>query len=678
MASLNTLRTRFGVVLSIIIAFALLAFILSLKTDMGLSGNDPKVGVIDGSKIRYSEYIEVYNNLKDQSNISESNEEQMDQLAEMAWQTLIANHVYLPGFEKMGISVTDAEREGLISGEYYSGTMAAAFTDPRTGQYSVEGVSDFIAQATGNPQMQYMWGALVGQAMREREINKYNGLVKGGVYVNRLEAEEGVDAQNKTFSGSWVGKRYHDMPDSLFSVSDSEIKAYYNSHKARYEQKPSRTLSYVVFEVAPSAEDMATLEKTVREVGDEFAASDDPKAFAKNNRFGKITDNYRSVAQLLDDEAEALANGKQYGPVLKNDTWTMTRVVETLNAPDSVGVRHIVLTYDQRDLADSLMTALRQGADFAQAARTHSLYMQDAGNGGDAGVMPFSAFPDELSGLLSTAKQGDILRVEVGDVIQILQVYRLDKPSKHMRLATITYPVEASSATRRNVHSQASLFSVEGKGSVDAFNEAANKGNLTPREAKLTQGDRRLQGLADSRELVRWAYDAKVGAISEIFPVGDDYVVAVVTEIDNEDYTPIEKVANNIRQTLITDKKFEKIVSEMKGSTIEEVAQNLGTEVVPFEDVRYGSFFIRNMGVEPRVIGAITATEQTNTLSEPVKGNVGAYVFVVTDIQEAETPQSIEAEKVRAEGSSQGMIQRRLFDFLEQMSNVEDLRGKYF
>ena len=348
-----------------------------------------------------------------------------------------------------------------------------------------------------------------------------------------------------------------------------------------------------------------------------------------------------------------------------------------LESPDSVGSRHIVLHYD-RDLADSLMTALRQGADFAQAARTHSLYMQDAGNGGDAGVMPFSAFPDELSGLLSTAKQGDILRVEVGDVIQILQVYRLDKPSKHMRLATITYPVEASSATRRNVHSQASLFSVEGKGSVDAFNEAANKGNLTPREAKLTQGDRLLQGLADSRELVRWAYDAKVGAISEIFPVGDDYVVAVVTEIDNEDYTPIEKVANNIRQTLITDKKFEKIVSEMKGSTIEEVAQNLGTEVVPFEDVRYGSFFIRNMGVEPRVIGAITATEQTNTLSEPVKGNVGAYVFVVTDIQEAETPQSIEAEKVRAEASSQGMIQRRLFDFLEQMSNVEDLRGKYF
>ena len=97
----------------------------------------------------------------------------------------------------------------------------------------MEGVSEFIAQATGNPQMQYMWGALVGQAMREREINKYNGLVKGGVYVNRLEAEEGVDAQNKTFSGTRVGKRYHDMPDTLFSVSATEIKTKYNSQKAR-------------------------------------------------------------------------------------------------------------------------------------------------------------------------------------------------------------------------------------------------------------------------------------------------------------------------------------------------------------------------------------------------------------------------------------------------------------
>ena len=65
MASLNTLRTKFGVVLSIVIALALLAFIFSLRTDMGFSNNDPKVGVINGDKIRYSEYLNEYETVKE-------------------------------------------------------------------------------------------------------------------------------------------------------------------------------------------------------------------------------------------------------------------------------------------------------------------------------------------------------------------------------------------------------------------------------------------------------------------------------------------------------------------------------------------------------------------------------------------------------------------------------------
>ena len=52
MVSLNTLRTQFGVLLSVIIGGALLAFILSLKTEMGFSGNDPEVGEINGDEVR--------------------------------------------------------------------------------------------------------------------------------------------------------------------------------------------------------------------------------------------------------------------------------------------------------------------------------------------------------------------------------------------------------------------------------------------------------------------------------------------------------------------------------------------------------------------------------------------------------------------------------------------------
>ena len=55
MASLNTLRTKYGVILSVVIILALLAFIISLGPEMGFFGsNDPTVAVIDGDKVGYT------------------------------------------------------------------------------------------------------------------------------------------------------------------------------------------------------------------------------------------------------------------------------------------------------------------------------------------------------------------------------------------------------------------------------------------------------------------------------------------------------------------------------------------------------------------------------------------------------------------------------------------------
>ena len=81
MASLNTLRTKFGVVLSVVICLALLAFILSLKTEMGFSGNDPKVGVIDGETITYTEYLDIYEQVKNNMGGEASNDAELDRLS---------------------------------------------------------------------------------------------------------------------------------------------------------------------------------------------------------------------------------------------------------------------------------------------------------------------------------------------------------------------------------------------------------------------------------------------------------------------------------------------------------------------------------------------------------------------------------------------------------------------
>ena len=676
MASLNTLRTKFGVVLSIIIALALLAFILSLRTEMGFSGNDPRVGVIDGEKINYSEYYDRYEQIKAQNNVQESDEQQSAMLANAVWQSLIADHVLTPGFGRMGLRVTEPERLAMVSGQQPSQAFYSAFADPRTGQYNVEAVNQFLAQAESNPQAAQMWAQLNEQACLERELQKFYGLVKGGVYVNALEIAQGVKGANETFSGKWAGKKYSAVPDSLIAVSSSDLKSYYNSHKDQFKQTPSRTLSYVVFEVSPTDDDLLALENKAAEVGKEFAAAEEVRAFVRANRNGRIAESYVTASQLSDEEAKALMDGKMYGPVLKNNEWTMARVLDAKMAPDSVGIRHIVLPYTEETLADSLLTALRKGGDFAAAAAQYSVYDATAANGGEVGVLPFSAFTGEFAEALAGAKKGDIVKIASGDAIQLMQVYRADKPTKHIQVASITYPVEASADTRRDIHNQAGSFMVNAKGSSEAFADAASTAAVTPRVARLAQGDRTIRGLEDSRDVARWAYGAEVGDVSEIFSVGKDYVIAMLTEIDDNDYASLEKVAAQVRSQVLRDKKYDYIVKELSGSTLAEQASSLGSEVGEFSDVTFGSFYIDGVGVEPRLVGAIAASEK-GALSAPVKGMSGVYVFQVEDVQTADK-QTAEAEKVRAQATAESMVQQFAMQAVQQMAKIQDLRGKYF
>ena len=677
MASLNTLRTKFGILLSIIIALALLAFILSLKTEMGFTGNDPRVGVIDGEKINYSEYYEQYELVKNQSGIQESDEQQSAMLANATWQALISKYVLTPGFERVGIRLTEPERMAILSGQSYSQTLQNAFADPRTGRLNVEAIGQFLAQAETNPEAAQAWAQLNDQIRMETLFQKYAGLVKGGVYVNTLEVDRGVKSANNTYSGKWAGKRYSSVPDSLVSVTNSDLKAYYDSHKDMFKQTPSRTISYVVFAVDPTDADLQELEKTATEVGREFAATEEVRSFVRANRNGKVSETYISGAQLSEEESAALMADKMYGPVLKNNEWTMSRVVDSKMAPDSIGIRHIVLPYTQEALADSLLTTLRNGADFAQTAMQYSLYEATAANGGEVGVMPFSAFSGEFIDALATAKKGDIVKVASGDAIQLIQVYRADKPTKHVQVATITYPVIASDATRRTIHSQAGTFSVDAKGSSEAFADAAAAAALTPRVAQINQGDRTVRGLEDSRELTRWAYGAEPGDLSEIFSVGKDYVIAMLTEVDDNEYASLEKVAAQVRAQVLRDKKYDHIVKSLSGTTLDEQAASLGSEVGEFSDVTYETFYVNGVNaLEPRLVGAITASEK-GVVSAPVKGLSGVYVFEVGDVQTTEK-QTAEGERVRAQAMAEGMAQQFVIPAIQQMAKIQDLRGKYF
>ncbi len=366
-----------------------------------------------------------------------------------------------------------------------------------------------------------------------------------------------------------------------------------------------------------------------------------------------------------------------YGPVLKNDRWVMVRVIDQKMAPDTLGIRHIQLPYTQEKLADSLLNALRNGADFAKAAMQYSAYEATAANGGEVGLMPFSAFTGEFAEALAGAKQGDIVKVASGDAIQLMQVYRADKPSKHILLARIGYPVDASADTRRKIHNDAGTFMVNAKGSIENFNEAASAAQVIPRTATIAQDQSRVPNLLDSHDIVRWANKAKKGEVSEIFTNNGDYVIAILTGVDDNKYMTVKQATPQISKLLLRDKKHDYIVKQIAGTTLDEQAQSLGTDITDFDGLNFSANYINRVGIEPRVIGVITTTTEEGVLSAPVKGSLGTYVFVVDEIA-TEEKQTNEAEKVRAQAMLENTVQQWAIPVVQQMADIEDLRPAYF
>lgn len=676
MASLNTLRTKFGIALSVIIAFALLAFILSLKTEMGFSGHDPLVGVINGEKINYSEYYEQYENFKKQNNVQESDERVSAGIAQGVWSNLIAKYVMQPGLEDLGLSVGNKELMGMINGQYPSQILLSYFQNPETGAYDLNAVRDFVIYAQNDPQSAQMWNFINEAARGERMSAKFSNLLRNGVYVNSLELNAGVEHANHLYSGRWISKKYSEVGDSLLTVTESEMKDYYASHKNMFKQLPNRTLTYVVFEVNPTEDDMANLENKVMGIGEEFKATDDLFNYTRGNHYGKVAENYVTLAQLPKEQADILGEGNAYGPALKNNEWKMVRVLDTKMVPDSLGLRQLVLRSTDEKLADSLVAAVKAGADFAAVAEKYSLNTNNAKQGGDLGILPFSAFSTDFTKHFTDIRNGDIVTVPAGSATMIFQAYRVDKPSKHYRLASITYPVVASDATRSVVLNEAGNFAAKAKGSVEAFQKAAADAAITPRTATLAQGERTLRGMEDSRELVRWAFGAEKGDLSQIIDVDKDHVIAIVTDIDDEKVASFDQVKSQINNMMMRDKKYDYIVKELSGKTIEEQAASWKSEVGTFENANYGVYYLPNIGFEPRVIGAI-ASAQEGVVSAPVKGFSGAYVFCVDKISE-ENKQTLEGERVRAQATQENAFLQMVSRAIEQLANIEDLRGQYF
>lgn len=685
MASLQRIRNH-GVLLLVIVGLAMLAFILGDFFNSGSSffnRSREYVGEIAGQGIHITDYENAREQLSEvykiESGRSDFDEDMQSQISNQAWQMMVLDHSLEAQAEKSGMTVTADELSELCIGDNIHQLIRQrrAFAD-ENGQFSRVALIRFLAgleeaakdnNADQNVRQAQSYWMYWENAVRLTWLQeKYTDLLQELVGANDLDARAAADARNVSVNADYVCKPYYAVPDSTVKVSSADLSKLYKKQKDQYKQEPNRTLQYVTFTVLPSEQDFAEVENWIHKLQAEFTETSDLAGMVNSNSDVLYkADNYSQTTIPALYRDWAFAKERKAGDVtdiiFDNDTYSIARIVETgYSLPDSVEIRFTILA-DAAQL-DSLKAEWKAGR---------------YGDAQEAGWLTEKAMPREMADKAFTAAKNEIITMDYGTGLQVAQIMNKAASTPKVKMAVLARTVTPSSRTYASIYNEAKQFVVSNH-DAEQFTTAAGEQGLQIQSAyNLQKNTAKVNDLTQSRPVVRWAFKAKEGEVSDVFECGEQFVVAFLDEVHDGDYRSLAEVTPELRMQALRDKKAESVIASLKGvSTLEDAARILDAEVQTADDITLGSYRFGSAGTEPAVIGKAVTLAQ-GEVSEPVKGQNGVYVVRVTEKTVApEAEPDLEQEKQQIAMRYMYSLPYQALNLVEEAAKVTDNRANFY
>jgi peptidyl-prolyl cis-trans isomerase D len=698
MAVIMKIRNRLGAVIVALIAVAIVSFLLmdALNSNSSLlRGSSDSVGSINGQAVsiktfdaRYQENIENYKQQFQQTNIDEQT---TLGLRDQTWNQMVNELLMGEEYAKLGIQVTAEELYDMVQGSNPHPSVVQAFSDPKTKKFDASQVAMFLQNmdndTTGDTRKR--WLNFEKFLKEDRIKTKYNNLIKKGLYVPTWLAKIDYETKYSSVDFDFVFLPYSDIKDEEVKVTDDDIRNYISKNKGKFKQEASRSIEFVTFDVKSSSSDTAKALSWLEGQLNNFANTEDDSVYIKLYSDKPFDDKYFTKDELISsikDTFFKIDTNVIVGPYLEDGYYIAAKLLDRKMLADSVEASHILLVPTRqeevepfRKKADSLKTEIEKGADFAALASLFSKDTENAMNGGKWGVIkPGEKFETVDKALFYKHKQGDVFVVGSNDGFHVIKITKAVPVKTAVKVAFLARQIMPSQETQRAVFAKAQAFA-SANNTLEKFRASDRKDDIKS-ASKLTQNDYMIFGIGNSREIVKWAFDAKAGEVSTVFTLDDKYVVAVVTSVAEKGVATVDNVRDEVKPEVIKEKKAALLSQKVKSanaSSLDALAGALGKEVQSVSGLNFSNIFLPEAGPEPKITNLAFGLS-ANVLSEPLAGDNGVYVLNVKSITPAPATSDFSTQKQTIKAPLESRVEGGIFESLKKASDVEDERYRFY
>lgn len=701
MSVIQTIRDKGAWIIFGIIALAMIAFILQDGVGRGYSGMtaNSEIGKVNGTSIELGSFDQKVN-------MYSAGGQDRNGIIPQLWNMEVDRILLEQECEKLGLTVTGKEISDVLFGENSPLRREQQFVD-ENGMFKADEARQAFAQLKKSKNAENIQGVIqtyIEPIQQQALKAKFDALLQHSAYAPTWLIEKQKADNNSIANIQYVYVPYNAIADTAVKeISDKEVAAYIKKYPSGFEQKEeTRNFSYITFSTAPSATDSASAYNQVLSLKADFTTAPNTEAYlARTGTEIPYLDAYIPKKDLRipnADSIKSLTDGSVFGPYLDASNYVIAKMIGKRNLPDSVKVRHILVkTEDRRNpvLDDSIakkridsveMLAKLPGTDFNMLVQKYS---DDGGSKATKGeydfaLQQFAGISKEFAETIFYGKAGDkkIVKVEndAYSGYHYIEVISQKNFTEAVKVAYLAKPIIASNETV-NIASTAALQFAANIKNKKQFDDEANKLNkpiLVALEVK--ENDFTLPNFQQEsvRGLVRWLYEKEVNNVSEPIELGDNYVVAIITDINKKGLKSVAAARPQVEPFIRNEKKAKLIIdTKFKGNTLEEYAQNAGSIIQQADSLHFANPAIPAIGYEQKAVGAAFNQSMLNKVSTPIAGNTGVLAIKSLSIQAMPTMQDNEAIKQNIIAQFRNAATRAT-NALRNAATIKDYRYKVY